>query len=516
MNLIDYLGRNAKNFPSRPACRAGERTWTYAQLDDMATRTGHGMMAFGMGHETPCAVISRNHVMGFTALLGILKARGAWVPLNTGNAEEDHLYILEHFDVRVLFFQREFEDFARRVRERVPTVKHFVCVDGTSEMGPDMTEWMALQPNHELHLPWEPEGMCMLRGTGGTTGKPKGVMNTNRNFEVTIANYMAQMRFDKPPVYLAAAPLSHAAAVFAFVNMAMGGTMVILPKFEPQKVLEAIEAELVSFIYLPPTAVYGLLSHPAVGDHDYSSMRYFVYGAAPMSAAKLAEAIRCFGRVMTQAYGQTEAPAGITFLSPEEHFDADGNIDPKRLLSCGRADPFTRVALMDDEGNFVSRGAVGEIVVQGGIVMRGYYKNPQATAEVSRFGWHHTGDVAYEDEQGYYYICDRKKEMIITGGFNVYPLEVEQVILAHPGVQDCAVVGVPDEKWGEAIKAVVELKVGGEAAAEDLIALCREKLGGVKTPKSIEFVETLPRSSVGKVMRRAVRDKYWVGHERRV
>ena len=272
MNLIDYLGRNAKNFPSRPACRAGERTWTYAQLEDMATRTGHGLEAFGVEHETPCAVISRNHVMGFTALLGILKARGAWVPLNIGNAEEDHLYILEHFDVRVLCFQREFEDFARRVREQVPTVNHFVCVDGISEIAPDMTEWMALQPNDDFHLPWEPDGMCMLRGTGGTTGKPKGVMNTNRNFEVTIANYMAQMRFDKPPVYLAAAPLSHA-AVFAFVNMAMGGTMVILPKFEPQKVLETIEAEQVSFIYLPPTAVYGLLSQPAVGDHDYSSHR---------------------------------------------------------------------------------------------------------------------------------------------------------------------------------------------------------------------------------------------------
>jgi acyl-CoA synthetase (AMP-forming)/AMP-acid ligase II len=159
---------------------------------------------------------------------------------------------------------------------------------------------------------------------------------------------------------------------------------------------------------------------------------------------------------------------------------------------------------------------VGEIVVQGGIVMRGYYKNPQATAEVSRFGWHHTGDVAYEDEDGYYYICDRKKEMIISGGFNVYPLEVEQVILAHPGVQDCAVVGVPDEKWGEAVKAVVELKAGAQAEAQELIAMCRERLGGVKTPKTVEFVETLPRSSVGKVMRRAVRDKYWVGHERRV
>ena len=465
MNVIDHLARGARNFPQRAACISDDRTVSYGELQDIALRTAHGLAALGVERETACAVISRNHVMAYAAMLGIFQARGAWVPLNTGNAEEDHLYILEHFNVHVLFFQREFESFARMVQERVPGVKHFICVDAETATGPDMAAWIAKQSAEPVQLPWDPDGMCMLRGTGGTTGKPKGVMNTNRNFEVTAANYMARMRFDEPPVYLAAAPLAHAAAVFAIVNMAMGGTMVILPKFDAARVLATIETRKVSFIYLPPTAVYTLLSHPAAGDHDYSSLRYFVYGAAPMSASKLAEAIRRFGKVMTQAYGQTEAPAGITYLGPEEHFDAQGNIDEKRLLSCGRADPFTRVALMDDEGNFVPRGEIGEIVVQGGIVMRGYYKNPQATADVWRFGWHHTGDLAYEDDEGYYYICDRKKEMIISGGFNVFPLEVEQVILSHPGVQGCAVVGVPDEKWGEAVKAVVELKAGAQADA---------------------------------------------------
>ena len=310
--------------------------------------------------------------------------------------------------------------------------------------------------------------------------------------------------------------LSHAAAVFAFVNIGMGGTMVILPKFDPLAALQAIEKHKVSFLYLPPTAIYGLLSQPRVNEFDYSSLRYFIYGAAPMSTTKLAESIVVFGPVMTQAYGQTEAPAGVTFLSPAEHFGADGKIDEKRLMSCGRAALLTRVAIMDDDGRIVDRGETGEIVVQGGIVMRGYYKNPEATAEVSRFGWHHTGDLAYQDEEGYIYICDRKKEMIITGGFNVYPLEVEQVILGHPAVQDCAVVGVPDEKWGEAIKAVVELKTGASVSGEELIAICRARLGAVKAPKSVAFIDSLPRSSVGKVMRRAVRDTYWVGQARRV
>ncbi|MGQ2923570.1 class I adenylate-forming enzyme family protein [Hydrogenophaga sp. ANAO-22] len=516
MNLIDFFDKNVRNFPQRKGIVYEDRAWTYAELDPLVLRIAHGLAGSGVGRETPCAVISRNHPLAFMALLGILKARGSWVPLNTGNAEEDHLYVLGHFDVHVLFYQKEFAAFARQVKATVPCVKHFICIDGVDGEHPDMQTWMSQQNSDPVALPWDPDGMCMLRGTGGTTGRPKGVMNTNRNFEVTLSNYMARMHFDEPPIYLAAAPLSHAASVFAFVNMGLGGTLVILPKFDADAVMQAIQRHRVSWLYLPPTAVYSLLSHPDARRYDYSSLRYFVYGAAPMSAAKLAEAIGLFGKVMTQAYGQTEAPAGITYLGPEEHLDRDGNIDEKRLLSCGRPDPFTRVALMDDDGNFVPRGEIGEIVVQGGIVMRGYYKNPEASAEVSRFGWHHTGDLAYEDEDGYLYICDRKKEMIISGGFNVFPLEVEQVILAHPAVQDCAVVGVPDEKWGEAVKAVVELKTGQHVSAEELIANCRARLGAVKTPKTVDFMDELPRSSVGKVMRRAVRDRYWTGQARRV
>jgi acyl-CoA synthetase (AMP-forming)/AMP-acid ligase II len=253
-----------------------------------------------------------------------------------------------------------------------------------------------------------------------------------------------------------------------------------------------------------------------VRDFDYSSLKHFLYGAAPSSSTKLREALDVFGPVMTQAYGQTEVPSSVTFMSPADHFDKNGNVNEKRLLSCGRPTPFARVALMDDQGNFVPRGNIGEIVVQGGLVMRGYYKNPQATADTSKYGWHHTGDLAYQDEEGFIYICDRKKEMIITGGYNVFPLEVEQVLLSHPAVQDCAVVGVPDAKWGEAIKAVVELKDGHTVAADDLIALCKQRIGSIKTPKSVDFTDLLPRSPVGKVMRKEVRKRYWTGQGRAV
>ncbi len=516
MNLIDFFDKSAMAFPQRPVYIFDDRPWAYGEVSDLATRIGQGLTACGVRRETKCAVLSRNDPLAFTALLGILKARGTWVPLNPTNAVDENLYITEFFDVEVLFYQKEFEAFAQLVQQRIPAVRHFICLDGPGTLGPQLADWAAMQSNVPLPIPWDPDGVCMLRGTGGTTGRPKGVMNTNRNFETNIAVFLACTRFDAPPVFLACAPMTHAAGVMAFVTIAGSGTVVIQRKFDPQEMLAAIPKYRVSSVLLPPTAIYSALSQPNVREFDYSSLRHFFYGGAPTSSAKLREAIEVFGPVMTHSYGQTEVPTCVTFMGPAEHLDERGELDEKRLLSCGRASPFARVALMDEQGNFVPQGAIGEIVVQGGLVMRGYYKNPEATAEVSTHGWHHTGDLAYQDENGYFYICDRKKEMIITGGFNVYPLEVEQAVLSHPAVQDCAVVGVPDEKWGEAIKAVVELKAGCALAAEELISFCKQRLGSVKVPKSVDFVATLPRSPVGKVLRKEVRKRYWTGLDRRI
>jgi acyl-CoA synthetase (AMP-forming)/AMP-acid ligase II len=516
MNLIDFFDRSAEYFPNRPVYVFDDQPWSYAEVADLATRIGHGLAAWGVRRETKCAVLSRNDPLAFTALLGVLKARGTWVPLNPTNVADENLYITEYFDVEVLFYQQEFEAFAQLVAQRVPAVRHFVCLDGAGAPGERLADWAAAQPSTALRLPWDPDGMCMLRGTGGTTGRPKGVMNTNRNFETNIAVFLACTRFDAPPVYLACAPMTHAAGVMSFVTIAAAGTVVIQRKFDPQEMLAAIPRHRVSSILLPPTALYTALAQPNVQAFDYSSLRHFFYGGAPTSSAKLREALEVFGPVMTHSYGQTEVPTCVTFMSPAEHFDARGQIHEQHLLSCGRPTLLVRVALMDEQGGFVPQGVIGEIVVQGGLVMRGYYKDPQATAEVSQHGWHHTGDLARQDEDGYLYILDRKKEMIITGGFNVYPLEVEQVVLSHAAVQDCAVVGVPDEKWGEAIKAVVELKPGRTLAADELLAFCKHRLGSVKAPKSVDFVETLPRSPVGKVLRKEVRKRYWAGRDRRI
>jgi len=516
MNLIDYFDRSAAAHPQRTACVFGERTWTYGELSELAARIAHGLAALGVVRETKCAVLSRNDPLAFAAQLGVLRARGAWVPLNPANGADENLTIVEAFDVEVLFYQVEFVPFAQAARARSARLRGFVCLDAPGALGPALEDWARAQSAAPIRLSWDPDAVCMLRPTGGTTGRPKGVMNTNRNFETNIATFLACTRYDAPPVYLACTPMTHAAGVFAFATMAAAGAVVIQRKFEPQETLALIGRRRVSAVMLPPTAIYVALAEPNVREFDYSSLRHFFYGGAPMSAAKLREAIAVFGPVMTHSYGQTETPTCVTFMGPREHVDAAGRPIERRLLSCGRPSPFTRVALLDEEGNPVPPGEVGEICVQGGLVMKGYYKDAQASAHAARHGWHHTGDLATQDEEGYLYLCDRKNEVIITGGFNVYPLEVEQVLLGHDAVQDCAVVGAPDDKWGEAVKAVVELKAGRTASADELIELCRRRIGHIKAPKSLEFVDELPRSPAGKVLRREVRNRYWSGRERRI
>jgi acyl-CoA synthetase (AMP-forming)/AMP-acid ligase II len=288
-------------------------------------------------------------------------------------------------------------------------------------------------------------------------------------------------------------------------------------KPDPALMLAAIPKHRVTELFLPPTVIYRLLDIPDLGRKvDFSSLKYFMYGAAPMSVEKLKLALEVIGPRMMGGYGQTEAPASISYLPPGEHFDGGQLASDERLASVGRPNPLIRVEIMNDANEILPQGATGEICVRGDLVMKGYYKAPEKTAETIVDGWLHTGDIGHLDAEGYLHITDRKKDMIISGGFNVYPSEVEQVIWSHPAVQDCAVIGVPDEQWGEAVKAVVELNAGQSVTAEELISLCKARLGSVKAPKSVDFVDSLPRSPVGKVLKKDLRARYWQDSNRRI
>jgi acyl-CoA synthetase (AMP-forming)/AMP-acid ligase II len=309
------------------------------------------------------------------------------------------------------------------------------------------------------------------------------------------------------PVYLALAPLTHAAGVLCFPVLSRGGEIVIMRAPDVTAFVDLIERHRVTHTFLPPTVIYMVLAHPGLDAADLSSLQCFWYGAAPMSVARLEEALTRIGPVMAQLFGQTEAPMMISTMAPADHFEADGSVARQRLSSAGRPTPLCTVAVMDPMGQLLPTGERGEIVVRGSLVMPGYYHDEAATREASAHGWHHTGDIGYLDEDGYLYIVDRAKDMIISGGFNVYSTEVEQAILRHPSVQECAVVGLPDEKWGERVVAVVQPTPGASVDAGELTAFVKEQIGSVKAPKQIEVWEDLPRSKVGKVLKTDIKSR---------
>jgi fatty-acyl-CoA synthase len=316
---------------------------------------------------------------------------------------------------------------------------------------------------------------------------------------------MAEWDFPNEPRFLICAPLSHSALTLLVPTLLRGGSLVVLPSFDATAVLEAIEEHRITATMLVPTMIYALLDHPGLNGADLSSLEVIYYGASAISPARLKEAIERIGPIFFQFYGQVEAPMTVSVLKREEH---DSN-DLARLASCGRPVPWLNVALLDDDLRPVPVGQPGEICVRGPLVMKEYLNREKETAEAFRGGWLHTGDVARADEAGFMTIVDRKKDMIVSGGFNVYPSEVEAVLASHPAVSQAAVIGIPDPKWGEAVIAIVVKRAGAQVEEAELRALVKERKGSVYTPKKVEFVEAIPVTGLGKIDKKALRAPYW-------
>jgi len=516
MRLIDYFDRGVRHFPDRACLVDGELSKSYREVAAMTYRIAGCLLAGGLKPGERVAVLSPNSAAAFECILGLLRANAVWVPLNARNVIGDHLHFLGLTGCTHLFYHSQFAPQIDRLRAEVPSLRVTICIDKPEGPGVALDEWLKGPSAPVPDINGRPEDLATLLSTGGTTGKPKAARLTNLCWSTMIANFCAEIHYESPPTHLIVAPMTHAAGVITFPLMAQGATNIVISKSAPGEILEAIERHRVTTLFLPPTLIYMLLAHPDLHKHRYSSLQHFIYAAAPMSVEKLRQAIEVFGPVMLQTFGQAEAPMVCTIFSREAHVAGLRSGNSERLASCGRAGLHTRVAIMDDEGRLLPPGERGEIVVSGALVMDGYHENPAATAEMSRFGWHHTGDVGYVDKEGYFYIVDRKRDMIISGGFNIYPSEIEQVLWTHPAVQDCAVIGIPDEKWGEAVKAIVELKPEMKAEPDELIALCKKELGGVKAPKTVEIWQALPRSAVGKVLKREIRARFWEGHARKI
>jgi acyl-CoA synthetase (AMP-forming)/AMP-acid ligase II len=519
MAIIDFFDRGWRINPEAAAYIQGGRRYSFDEVGRLSCRIARALQAAGFGRGGKGAIWAGNDVTAWTCTLGLWRARMAWIPVGARNAADENRHVLDAFDCEVLFFQKEFEAPIAALRPQLAKIKLYVCIDGEAKGAVSLAAWTEGHADTDLGMTVDLDDVVAISPTGGTTGLPKGVMNTHRSIQTFVAHFMIGCSYGAAdrPVNLAAAPMTHTSGLLSLPCTARGGTVVILAKPDPALLLGAIPEHQVTELFLPPTVIYRLLDIPDLNKKvDFSSLKYFLYGAAPMSVDKLKRAIEVFGAVMMGGYGQTEAPGSISYLPPDAHFDGGGLASDERLASVGRPNPLIRVEIMDDAGAVLPPGATGEICVRGDLVMKGYYKDPAKTAETIVDGWLHTGDLGHLDSGGYVHITDRKKDMIISGGFNIYPSEVEQVIWAHPAVRDCAVIGVPDEKWGEAVKAVVELNAGQSVGAEELLALCKERLGSVKAPKTVDFIAALPRSAVGKVLKKDLRAEYWRGSERKI
>ena len=499
MRLVDYLDKGASLDPDAPCLTTDGESRTYTEVRELTGRIASALKARGIRPGDRVAILSANDPTAFTCVFGISLAGAVWCPINPRNEGAENRELLDLFGCRALIYQDRFAPLVKDIRDDLPALTTLVRFD-------DPAEWDAFLALGEEYVD-EPahDDLAMIVGTGGTTGRPKGVELTGTNIETMTAITLMSYPFKGRPVYLALAPLTHAAGVLCFPVLALGGEIVVMRGPGIGVFLDLVQTHRVTHTFLPPTLIYMVLAHECLDDTDLSSLQCFWYGAAPIAPARLDEALRRIGPVMAQLFGQTEAPMMISTMAPRDHFRGDGTIATERLASAGRPTPLVTVAIMGHDGELKRRRETGEIVVRGSLVMRGYHRDPAATATASAHGWHHTGDIGYLDEDNYLYIVDREEDMVITGGFNVYSTEVEQAIMQHPAVQDCAVVGLPDDKWGERVTAVVQLRTGHLASRAEISAFVHDRLGGVKTPKQIEIWPDLPRSKVGKVLKRDIK-----------
>jgi fatty-acyl-CoA synthase len=512
VRLIDFLDKGASLGAEAPCLTTAGRTLTYGDVQRLSWRIARAFDRAGIEPGDKVAILSANDPIAFSCVFGISRAGAVWCPVNPRNEAAENRDLLDFFDGKCLIFQAAFAPLVAKILPDLPKLTTLVCLDGAPD-APDSAagailfeEWIGSEPAE----PWQAEpgdDMVMLVGTGGTTGRPKGVMLTGHNIETMSALTLMSYPFRPRPRYLALAPLTHAAGVLCFPVMTLGGEIVIMGHPDLAEFIALVGRHRITHTFLPPTLIYMLLEHHDLPAADLTSLQCLWYGAAPMSASRLEEALDKIGPVMGQLFGQSEAPMMISTLAPADHFHDDGSIARERLSSAGRPTPLTQVAIMDDEGHILGSGERGEIVVRGPLVMAGYYKNPQASEEAANHGWHHTGDIGYLDADSYLYIVDRAKDMIITGGFNVYSAEVEQVLLAHPAIQDCAVIGLPDDKWGERVTAVIQLRPGQAVTEDDVRSFVKARLGSVKSPKQVEVWPDLPRSKVGKVLKTEVKSQ---------
>ncbi|OGA36367.1 MAG: hypothetical protein A3F75_03195 [Betaproteobacteria bacterium RIFCSPLOWO2_12_FULL_64_23] len=510
MRLADYFDDVAAQHPQRLAFVDGTRRINFAEAQAYVHAVATALTrARQSGSGTHVAIYAPNDHRVSLLHLGINLADMAWVSVHVRNSIETNAEILDYFDTDIVVFHSCFESSVPKLKAKLSKAKLYICMDRASEHGQSLEDWLAGCRTVFRNDREDPGLASFFQPTGGTTGPSKGAVHTHRTLEMMGLAMSSAFGITPDSRHLVIAPLTHGAGALVLGFAARGAANIILPGFDVEAILSSIGKEKISHLFLPPTAVYGLMAHPKTKQTDFSPLKYFMVGSAPIAPEKFKEAVGLFGPVVYEMFGQSETLIPIVVKGPSDYLKRDGSFDEGVVRAAGKAVDMVRIGIMDDQGKLLAAGERGEIVVRSSMVMVGYYKKPADTAEVSKFGWHHTSDVGVLDSRGFLTIIDRKKDMIVSGGFNIYPVEIENVIQSHPSVLDCIVVGVPDEKWGEAVKAVVQLKPGQIVSEDHIIGMCKDQLGSAKAPKSVEFWDELPRSAVGKLLKKDVRAKFW-------
>lgn len=519
MQVAHTLRRATLLWGNDTAVLDGETTLSFAEMGDRIQRMAGALRELGVGDDDKVAVLMLNGYRYLELFYAVAWAGGVIVPLNVRLAPREIVHQVNEAECKVLVVDAQFAKMVPPSRPHLETVQHIIYADAGEAPG-DMVNYDDLVGKSDA-IDDAGRGGDDVFGifyTGGTTGRAKGVMLTHANIVANAQNSLLANDTQRGDVYLHAAPMFHLADCSSTFGLTwIGGTHAFIPFFEPESMLAAIERFRVTRAAMVPAMINMVINHPKFSNYDVSCLASVGYGASPIPPALLRKAMSAFGCSFVQGYGMTELSPLVTVLPKEDHV-ADGTPEQlKRLKSAGIPLYTAEVKVLDENDQELPRGEIGQICARGPMVMKGYWKQPEATAEALRGGWMHTGDAGYMDEDGYIYLVDRVKDMIVTGGENVYSVEVEDALYAHPAVLEAAVIGIPNDEWGEAVHAVVVLKDGQSVTEEELIKHCHEYIAGYKCPKSISFsAEQLPKSGAGKILKRDLRQPFWDGQERQI
>jgi long-chain acyl-CoA synthetase len=514
-SIASLIRTHAAERGTKPAVTAGERTLTFAELDERSSKVAQALKAEGVGPEDRIAFLDKNSIEYFEILFGGGKLNAVNVAVNWRLAPPEVAYTVNDAQAKVFIVGEEFVPTLEAIEPELTTVKKIVVV-GKHGTHQSYDDWVDGQPAEDPGAPSGPEDVAFQLYTSGTTGLPKGVMLSNANLFALLAQVGDDWLLDGDSVNLVAMPLFHiGGSGYAVAGMFPGCHTILMKEVDPAAMLDMIPALGITNMFAVPAVLQFMLMMPQAQTNDFSSLKCIVYGASPISVEVLSKSIETFKCAFIQAYGMTETTGAIVTLMPEDH-------DPKgpnahRLRSAGKPISGVELRIVTPEGNDAEQGEVGEIWTRSGQNMKGYWNKPEETKKtVTDDGWLKTGDAGYLDADGYLYIHDRVKDMIVSGGENIYPAEVENVLMAHPDIADVAVIGVPDDKWGEAVKALVVKAEGASPDADAIIAWAKERLASYKCPKSVEWIDALPRNPSGKILKRELREPYWAGRDRNV